>query len=479
MSTTQPINQPQSINWPSLLQLVFSGFAALILLGIAVLVAISSVIAWFTQASVGLDLTQSLMITASLAFAGILVLPSAFYAWKSLSSPESEPLVKLESGRFGILLTLLVLVIVPVAIWLGNWVSQNDQLAWFLLPVLNILVNGLSAYWIVYLGIRGLVPNSPRRIWGVFASGLVLSPAIILILELLALVGFGVLVIFWAVQNPGMSSQLQGLIFRLKNSSADPQLILQILLPLLLKPGVLFIGFSFISVIVPIIEETFKPIGVWFVAGKNLAPAQGFAYGVLCGAGFGLFENLGNTSAGGETWALLVSTRITTLLLHCLTTGMVGWALASAWSEKRYLRLASTFAFAVVVHGLWNGMAVLSAVASLEFQAEIKIPANLINFGNYAAIGIIILGVFNLVLYIAFNSFLRKNNSIQGLSARDGTTIVPQVEPSNTSPWVESLVHPTVANEPALATDADPSPLDDHHPSSENDNPPTNTDIHL
>jgi hypothetical protein len=177
----------------------------------------------------------------------------------------------------------------------------------------------------------------------------------------------------------------------------------------------LFIAFAFISVIVPLIEEALKPIGVWFLAGQKLNPTQGFAFGVLCGVGFGLFENLGNTSAGGEMWAVLASTRITTLLLHCLTTGMVGWALASAWTQRRYVRLGITYAVAVVIHGLWNGMAVLSAIGSLEGQVSIKIPTNLQQIGSLATIGIIAMGAFNLVLYLGINTALRNNLGTRAL----------------------------------------------------------------
>jgi len=420
-SETSNLTSTSPFNWKSLFQLVLSALAALLLLGVAALVAVTSVLQYFNQGSGSSDLTQSFMVAASLAFAGVLVLPSAWYAWKNLAYPGPEPKPRPEPKGFGTILTLLVLVVVPGALWLGNWVSQYNQLAWFVLPILNIIANGLPAFWLVYIGIRGLNPGSPRRQWGVFASGLVLSPAIILVLEALALIGYGVLAILWSVFNPSITSQLQVLLLRLQSTSPNQEAILQILLPFLLRPGILFAAFAFISVIVPIIEEAFKPIGVWFLAGQKLTPAQGFAFGVLCGAGFGLFENLGNTSGGSEAWAILASARITTLLLHCLTTGMVGWALASAWNQKRYLRLGVTYAFAVVLHGLWNGMAVLSSISSLEGQVDIAIPTNLQQIGNLSSIIVIALLAFNLILYISFNAVLR--NSIYpnaSLSTGDG-----------------------------------------------------------
>jgi RsiW-degrading membrane proteinase PrsW (M82 family) len=349
------------------------------------------------------------MIAASLAFAGVLVLPSVWFAWKHLSAPEQERSLRQEVRGFGLILTLIVMVVVPGSLWIGNLVSQKEQLTWFLLPLLNITVNGLSALWLVYVAIRGLTPGKSRHVWGIFSSGLVLSPIIVLTLELLALAGFGLLVFLWAMQNPGVTSQLQGLFFRLQHASPNPDVVLRILSPYLFQPGMVFIAFSFISVIVPIIEEVLKPIGVWFLARQNLNPAQGFVYGVLCGVGFGLFENLGNTSVGGEAWAILASTRISTLLLHCLTTGMVGWALASAWSEKRYLRLATVYVVAVLLHGVWNGMAVLTALTSLEDLTYIDIPAGVPQVGNYAAIGVAAMGVFNLFLYFGFNTFLRRS----------------------------------------------------------------------
>ena len=278
-------------------------------------------------------------------------------------------------------------------------------------------------------------------------------------LELLALVGFGILAFLWAMLDPGGTNQLQSLIFRLQSSAPSPDAILHILLPFLLQPGILFVAFAFISVIVPIIEEALKPIGIWLLAGQNLNPAQGFAFGVLCGAGFGLFENLGNTSAGGEAWALLVTTRISTLLLHCLTTGLVGWALASAWSQKRYLRLGITYAFTIVVHGLWNGMAVLSAISSLEGQVYNEIPANLQQMGSLATIGVIALATFNLVLYIGFNAVLRNSIDTQAsLSTGDGVT--PNLTMSGSPPTKqsESITQPTLLSSPPPSMEAPPLP---------------------
>jgi len=406
---TSALTTRAPIQWPAILQLVFSTLAAVLLLGTAVIIVIVNLVQYLTPGSARTDLTQTFMVAASLAFAGVLVIPSAWYSWKSISSTDTGAQPAPERRGFGLILTIIVVVLVPGALLLGNWAAQNTRVDWLLLPPLNILATGLPALWLVYLGTHGLPLGSFRRRWGVFASGLVLGPLIIIILELLALVGMGILAILWLMINPSTSSQLTDLVIHLENSSGNPDAILRIMLPYLLNPGLLLIVFAFISVIVPMIEETLKPLGVWLLAGQKLSPAQGFVYGVLSGAGFGLFENLGNTSNGGEAWALLASSRISTLLLHCFTAGMVGWALVSAWSQRRYLRLGISFILAVLIHGLWNGMAVLGAVSTLQGVSNVSIPTSLQRIGSLSAWGIVVLGAIVLVLYIGFNAALRRN----------------------------------------------------------------------
>ena len=283
--------------------------------------------------------------------------------------------------------------------------------------------------------------------------------------------------LLWVMLDPILSSQLNGLVFRLQNSAQDMDAILNSLIPFLINPGVLFIGFAFISLLVPLVEEIFKPIGVWFLAGQKITPAQGFGYGVISGAGFALFENLGNTSAGGELWASLAASRISTLLLHCFTAGLVGWALASAWTQRRYLRLGITYAIAVLVHGLWNGMAVLSLVSSLQDQIGISIPTGLQQIGSLAYVVIIALGVLVLVFYIGINAVLRRStlSMILPPTGNGQAPIPPETNPPSALLGEASLpaseVNPSIPLPPA---DNPPSPENDpqHQAAGEN---PTNS----
>jgi RsiW-degrading membrane proteinase PrsW (M82 family) len=425
-----------STSWLSLLQLVFSALAASFLLGAAALIALNDFTQGFIQGSIGADRTQTYMIAASLAFAGLIVLPSAWYSWKRIAYPEAEATPRPEPRHFGLVLTVVLLMLVAGALLLGARVSRDEQVSWYLLPPLNILATGLPALWLAYVGTRGLIPGAPSRRWGVFASGLVLGPVVILLIELIMLLGLGILVILWVMLDPDLSSQLNSLLFRLQHTGADSQSLLDTLLPFLLNPGILLMVFAFVSLIVPMVEEALKPVGVWFLARQKLTPAQGFGYGVLSGLGFGLFENLGNTTTGGEAWVLLASSRISTLLLHGLTAGLVGWALASAWRNRKYFYLVITYILAVLLHGLWNGMAVLSIFSGLQGETSLSIPTFLVQVGDISAIVIVALGAFNLVFFIGFSNMLRRN-----LNRKAGPIGGP-------------LLEPEVHNEPAV-TDND------------------------
>lgn len=448
------------IHWPSLLQLIFSALAAVLLFGLAAILAVTGLSQFFAGGTASATSTQPFMVAGSLVFAGVLVIPSAWYAWRNIAHPGFEPISRPESRYFGLILTVVVLVVVSGTLLLGNWISNNDRISWFLLPILNIIATGLPALWVIYFGTRGLLPNKPRHTWGVFASGLILGPTIMLILELILLVVVGIIAFLWIRLNPSVSNQLNGLMFRLQNGVPDTQTIIRTFLPFLLNPVVIFLGFATISVLVPIIEESFKPLGLWFMIGQKITPAQGFGFGVLSGAAFGLFENLGNTSSGGTDWALLAGSRVSTLLLHSFTAGLIGWALASAWTQRRFLRLAVSFTIAILIHGTWNGLAVLSAAGSLEGVTSVPLPAGLHQIGTLATVGIFALGLLVLVLFFAFNSVLR--HSIPAPLPPESISMQPSIVLAGPSQPFQSLESSAL---PSDASDSTSLPIDNPSPS--------------
>ena len=189
------------------------------------------------------------------------------------------------------------------------------------------------------------------------------------------------------------------------------------------------------------------------MAGRNLTPAEGFTAGVLSGAGFALFENLGNASIGGEGWSTLVTVRISTVLLHVLTTGLTGWALASAWREKRYLRLGLAFTVSIALHGMWNGMAVLSVAAS-QLPESLGIPPAFRVVGFVAMAGLVMLLLVNFGIYLGLNGMLRRSlpasptPALIAVPAQPQPVFSPQPDdlPASSEPLVEPAADPAPEN---------------------------------
>ena len=82
--------------------------------------------------------------------------------------------------------------------------------------------------------------------------------------------------------------------------------------------------------------------------------------------------------------------------MHIFTAGIIGYTLALAWKENRYLRLGTAYLLAVVIHGLWNGLAVLSAVAGLNLEDAI-LPAYVMPTSMIAIVAMTI-GLFTLLV---------------------------------------------------------------------------------
>jgi hypothetical protein len=128
---------------------------------------------------------------------------------------------------------------------------------------------------------------------------------------------------------------------------------------------VLFLTLGYIALLVPFLEELFKPIGVWIFSRQIKTPAEGFVLGALSGAAYGMIESLGVSSVSGADWVGLIATRAGTGLLHVTTSGLMGWAIISAVQEKKYLRFLLAYFGAILLHGTWNGMTVLVSFSSL------------------------------------------------------------------------------------------------------------------
>ena len=132
--------------------------------------------------------------------------------------------------------------------------------------------------------------------------------------------------------------------------------------------------------------------------------------GVISGAGFAVIESLFNTARLlDSSWIIVSSLRFGTTLMHVLASGLVGWGLASAWSQRKYLRLAGAYLAAVVLHGVWNGLAVLFAISQITQGPSTEF---LNTAGKFAIWGLGIWTMAALVVLLWMNSKLRAHPAV-------------------------------------------------------------------
>jgi len=393
----------KAIHWPSAIQLGLSLLAFSMLITSGLGLGAAGMIQYFTEPGQEAEGLSLLLRSAGLVLPALLVLPSALFALLRLLKPEERP----AAGRFQLRLPWgLIILLFPLVLWLGNQVVGQRFVAPFLLPLLHLLAIGLPVGWLLFLALRKLPLGSPQRAWGVFATGLVLSPALIIVLELVALAVVVVAAVVIISLQPGVADELQALARQLQGGGQNPEALLEELAPFLSQPLVIYGALVYVAGIVPLIEEALKPLGVWLLAGRNLSPAAGFAAGALSGAGYALFESLALATGGGEEWAFQAFIRSGTGIIHIVTSGLTGYALALAWREARFIRLGVAYLLSVTLHGLWNGLTVLFGFGSLlnEIGAgnlpllERVVPAFPFAVGYLALTGFVLLLLGNRLL---------------------------------------------------------------------------------
>lgn len=395
--------------WRSWLLLILSSIGAVLsFTGGALLLAVGG------AALVSLPIpslnTQSLFNFAwVMLLVGVLCLPAVVYSWlevRGTPAPARTSRKLFLASSAGMLLWVLLLISFEAV--------ETSQLAWLLLPPLVLLTAVLPLWWYIETGRRGLLPDPPARTWGIASFSLLFTLPVILTLELM-LFGLILLIggIYWSAQ-PGFAEQLSILDGLLSDPNLDPQILSDMLMGWLQQPGVVFGLLVVVAILVPLLEELFKPLAVWLFAGDDLTPAQGFTAGMISGACFALWENLTALSAAGDgSGTYILVARVGTGLLHIVTSGMVGWGLASFWRSRRHLwRMLGAYFLAVILHGSWNAAGVISGFApQLQFPLE---AANLFQVIQSSAIGLLIgLIIVNFAILMYANARLRNSQAAE------------------------------------------------------------------
>jgi len=344
---------------PSLLGSILFFLSALFLSGIGLLMGSTALMSFFTGEAIKVEQT---IIFIAFGFEAIVLFIAAFFSFqKTLRKPSAD-----QDASFSVSFRQIVIFTITAfaAILIGYQISGMKTISWLFLPLLTIPAVVLPIWALLALGTQKLPFGTRWQSWSVLGLGMTLVPLVLFVLEVAVLLIVFFVIIAYVMTQPDLVFELQKLSQQIMLLGPGSEAALDLLSPFLTRPGVIITVLAYIAIVVPALEEIFKPLGVWLLAGRLESPAQGFALGALSGAGYALIETIGVSSQTGE-WASLLFSRIGTGLLHITTSALMGAAIVLAWRERRYLRLIGTYLLAVTLHGLWNTLAILFTFSGL------------------------------------------------------------------------------------------------------------------
>lgn len=400
--------------------LVFSiaGFVALA--GWGIYLAING----FTYGiSFSTGLSASLFAAFGMFFCAALLLPVLIYCIQKLRGKEIRPanVPPIKPWQVAVLLVTWVFMIILTAILNGL------QSYWGLMALPFFMIGvGLPVAGLAWIAIGGLPTGSWRRLWAAFTIGMTGSTIGAIFLEYFVVGIAAMAAVVVSAFNPQWLAVLQH-IWNQATNAGDLQDLLTILAPYLTNPLFLLLALLFGSILAPIIEETLKPAAVWLLGKRLSSPAEGFALGALCGAGFALLEGTLAASGSFQMPGFGLAARSASSLLHMTASGLIGWGIASARLEKHYGRLAGAYLISVSIHGLWNGSLILALYGGLRLSLPGASSDLLSMLLVLTGVGILILVLLTIMIALpVINRRLRPNHPFAKTSDHSDIIAPPQ-----------------------------------------------------
>ena len=395
--------QTKQTHWASLLTLILIGTSVFFLLILVAALGVVSLMDLFAATGEG----ASEMISAvAFGFILLLLLLCGWFILQKTRGLEQADLpfkFPFAPWMWGV---LPAIAIFSIALGGLATLAELQWLNWIVLPALTILVI-VPPIWLLFgIASNGLDLGPRWRFFSIFSLGLTIGPLVMIVIELVVL--FTIIIsgaIYVATTQPALMSELE-MLTNMMTQGASEEALLAMLTPYLTNTTLIAIGIGYIALLVPLIEELLKPLAVWLFARQIESPAQGFALGVLSGAAFALVESLNAGADGSTSWAIVVSVRTGTSVLHMMTSGLVGWGIASAFKEKRVGRLIAAYISAVLIHGIWNAAAAGTGLTALG--ESLGKPEWLFNFAPALVCGLLVLGIGVTAMLVASNRKLRK-----------------------------------------------------------------------
>jgi RsiW-degrading membrane proteinase PrsW (M82 family) len=215
-----------------------------------------------------------------------------------------------------------------------------------------------------------------RQVAGQVVLGALGVTSVAFMLELIAIVVGAAIVGLLLMLTPGGPALLTELRAIVTNPARLQDM--QMLSRWLLNPEILVPVLGLVVVAVPLIEEAAKSSGVPLLSlllRRTPTPVQGWVWGVAVGAGFAITEGLFNGAASLAFWAGIALLRVGATAMHATNAGLTGLGWARTLASRRPWPLLAYYLVSVSMHGLWNALTMLIAVASLWTVSRAAGPA--------------------------------------------------------------------------------------------------------
>jgi len=232
------------------------------------------------------------------------------------------------------------IILFPISLYLiWTWESSTSLPDWIfsILVFVGVLV---PVVWITRIASTKLWGTHSGRSASLMSLTVSISAPFMIVIQGLVMAGF-VMLLFITDFN----------VFTTAALSLDIEALLQ-------SSMFIFLMMCFLVLVVPVIEELFKTLVIWPLLGMNISPIEGYQAGLMSGAAFALFEGALNAvqtaAVAGNDWIFFLVGRLGGTLIHIFNGGLIGWALATAWSKKEHLKAVLAYLIAMIIHGLWN-----------------------------------------------------------------------------------------------------------------------------
>ena len=164
-----------------------------------------------------------------------------------------------------------------------------------------------------------------------------------------------------------------------------------------------------VSIIAPFVEELLQPIGLIFVMKRLRTPYEGVLYGVACGMGFAIMENLLYELFiliwyGADAWTINAFARgVGSTVLHAVGPASVGYAIAlsNQMQIPKNKTLPIAYLFGFIMHALWNGF------ATMPFMVDGAIWV----YTSYSLI--ILMAIFCLIFIVKIHEYGKEYSQIE------------------------------------------------------------------